>query len=305
MDYFHMKHNSHLLEGIVVFANVVNCQSFNAAAEKLGHSSSYISKEINKLEARLGVRLLNRTTRSLSLTPDGLVYFEKCQQIIEDAEQAQNIISGGQEEPQGKLKVGCPVSFGLTRLGPIIALFREQYPKVELELDLSNHKVDIISQGFDVVIRASNQLEDSSLVSRKFLSSKSVTLASPAYLKKHGTPLHPDELVKHKTISYSNLKAPNLWQFKNKENENIEVNVESAILSNSSELELALCLADQGIVRFPLFNIGDEIETGKLVALFTDYVPYNIDVFLVYPSRKHMASKVRCFIDFIIEHIKK
>lgn len=298
-----MMGNSKLLEGIAVFVHVVENKSFNAAAAKLGHSSSFVSKEVNKLEARLGVRLLHRTTRTLRLTPEGEVYYEKCQQIIEDAAIAESAISGGQQEPQGKLKVGCPTSFGLLRLGPLIPKFTARYPKIDLELDLSNHKVDLIAEGFDIVIRGATQMEDSSLISRRFLRSTGVTLASPDYLKKHGTPKHPSELSEHKTISYSLLKNPNIWRFA-ADKEVMEVDVNSSIITNSSELELELCMADQGIIQLPRFNISHEIETGKLVTLFDEYVPTVIDVSLIYPSRKHLAAKVRCFIDFITEHIK-
>lgn len=298
-----MNDNSELLDGITVFVSVVDNKSFNAAAAQLKRSSSFISKEVNRLESRLGVRLLNRTTRSLSLTPDGESFYQTCQQIVEDANQAQNMLTGTLEEPQGKLKVACPISFGLNRLAPIIPEFRELYPKISLDLDLSNHKVDIIAEGFDIAIRASNQLEDSSLISRRFLQSEGVTLAAPSYLEKYGTPRHPNELVSHKTISYSNLKKPTVWQFVDQQHKTIEVDVKSAIVTNSAELELALCLNGEGILRLPRFNIGDEIETGKLVPIFNEYIAQQIDVFLVYPSRKHMAPKVRCFIDFVLSRI--
>lgn len=296
--------NSELLDGITVFVCVVENKSFNAAAEQLKRSSSFISKEVNRLESRLGVRLLNRTTRSLSLTPDGISFYQTCQQIVEDASQAQNMLTGTLAEPQGKLKIACPISFGLSRLAPILTEFRALYPKIDLDLDLSNHKVDIVAEGFDIAIRASNQLEDSSLISRRFLQSEGVTLAAPSYLAEYGTPTHPHELINHKTISYSNLKKPTCWQFVDKHNKTIEVDVQSAIVTNSAELELALCINGEGILRLPRFNIADEIETGKLVPIFTEYVAQQIDVFLVYPSRKHMAPKVRCFIDFVLSRIK-
>lgn len=298
-----MNANFKLLDGIVAFVEVVNSGSFTNAAENSGHSTSYISKEITKLEERLGVRLLNRTTRSLSLTPEGEVYFQQCQQIVDDAGQAETLLGGQQQDPQGVLRVSCPVSFGLSRVRPILAKYTQKYPKVTIEIDLNDRKVDMVADGVDVVIRASRQLDDSSLISRRFMTSQGVFVASPGYLKKHGTPESPEQLANHKTLSYSNLKSPLLWSYLDKDGEMQQVQVASQVLTNSPEMELALCVADQGITRMPLFNLSGEIERGELVELFADYPKQEIGIYLVYPSRKHMSAKVRSFIDFVIEHL--
>ncbi|UGA56774.1 LysR family transcriptional regulator [Vibrio sp. VB16] len=294
---------SNLLDGMVIFVQVVKLGSFTLAADVSGHSSSYISKEVNKLEARLGVRLLHRTTRSLSLTPEGELYFQLSNQIIEDAEQAENAIVGKQGEPHGLLRISCPMSYGLSNLGPILDQFIEKYPKIQLDIDLNDRKVDLVSDGFDVVIRATMRLEDSSLISRKITSSEALVLASPSYLAKHGTPQHPYELDRHKVISYSNLKQPNVWPFEDLNGEQILVHVESHVLTNNSTLEVGLAVAGQGIFRIPCFALKDELETGKLVELFQDWAKPSVGVFMVYPSRKHMSAKVRCFIDFVIEEL--
>lgn len=291
--------NTQLLDGVVIFAQVIDSGSFTNAAEATGRSTSYISKEINKLEARLGVRLLNRTTRSISLTPEGELYYRQGQNIIADAQQIELQLAGQQQEPQGRLKVSCPVSFGLSRVRPILASYMSQNPKVTVELELDDRMVDVVSEGFDVVFRASDQLEDSSLISRKIISSRGITLASPDYLKIHGTPKHPAELSQHKTITFSRLKNHSLWRFIDQNGKETEVKVSSHVLTNSAEMELALCVAGQGITRLPLFNLNGEIERSELVELFGDYIPHKIDVFLLYPSRKHMSSKVRSFIDYM------
>ncbi|MFT5807851.1 MAG: DNA-binding transcriptional LysR family regulator [Moritella dasanensis] len=215
-----MAYNAQLLNGMVIFVEVVNTGSFTLAAQSSGHSTSYISKEINKLESRLSVRLMHRTTRSLRLTPEGEIYFLQCQQIMSDAEQAEETLNGRQLEPKGTLRVSCPTSFGNSRMQTILSQFLNLYPQVNLELDLDNRKVDMVTEGFDVLIRG-------------------------------------------------------------------------------SEMELSLCLAGHGITRMPRFNLGDEIETGKLVELFNDYQHQEINVYLIYPSRKHVSSKVRHFIDFV------
>ncbi|WP_394209593.1 LysR substrate-binding domain-containing protein [Enterovibrio calviensis] len=293
--------NTQLLDGMVIFREVMKYGSFTKAAERTGHSTSYISKEINKLEERLGVRLLHRTTRSLSLTPEGELYYEQCRQIVQDAEELENAMLGRQVTPKGNLKISCPTSFGLTRLAPLLRGFADTYPDISLNIELNDRKVDLVAEGFDVAIRASQALEDSSLISRKIHSSYAVTIASPSYLEKHGVPKRPQELVGHKVISYSNIPSYNTWKYKNHDGSGIDVELDSLFVSNSSQLELLLCLSGEGITRMPLFNLNGELESGELVELFSDFPRTNIDVFIVYPSRKHMSSKVRCFIDFLIE----
>jgi DNA-binding transcriptional LysR family regulator len=293
-----MAFDSQLLDGMVIFVEVVNSGSFTHAALVSGHSTSYISKEINKLESRLGVRLMQRTTRSLRLTPEGEMYFQHCQQIIDDAEQAQSILSGAQAEPQGTLRISCPTSFAMARLQPVFSDFMTLHPKVNLEIDLNNRKVDMISEGFDIAIRASSQLDDSSLISRKIYSADAVVVAAPSYLKKFGAPKKMKELENHSSITYSNLKQPDIWEFINSEGETETVKVNSRIQTNSSELETSLCVAGHGVMLMPRFNLNGEIERGELVELLTEYQLPEINVYVVYPSRKHMSAKVRSFIDF-------
>jgi DNA-binding transcriptional LysR family regulator len=292
-----------LLDGIIIFAQVVKSGSFTMAAEASGHSTSYISKEVNKLETRLGVRLLHRTTRSLSLTPEGELYYQHCQQLIEDAEQAENAIIGKQGEPHGLLRVSCPMSYGLSNLSPVLSKFTSKYPKIQLELDLNDRKVDLISDGFDIVIRATVQLEDSSLISRRIAQSEAIVLASPSYIEKHGKPTHPYDLDRHKVISYSNLKQPNLWGFDQRNGEPIQVHVESNVLSNNSSLTIDLAVAGQGIIRVPKFALSDELKEGTLVEILEGWPKPPIGIFMVYPSRKHMSAKVRSFIDFVLAEL--
>ncbi|MCJ8321636.1 MAG: LysR family transcriptional regulator [Colwellia sp.] len=295
--------NTKLLEGIVIFVEVIQAGSFTKAADSTGHSTSYISKEINKLEDRLGVRLINRTTRSISLTPEGNVYYQQCQQITEGAQQAEASVNQTQIEPKGSLSVSCPISFGLPHLKPIIVKFLTAYPKVDLELNMTGRQVDVVSDGFDVVIKAAAQLEDSSLISRLLIKSYGVTVASPKYLAAHGTPKCPSELSQHKTITYSHAKAPNLWLYSTKTGEQITAQLNSHVITNSPEMELALALAGQGITRMPKFNLSDKLASGELVTLFDDYQKNPINVYLLYASKKHMSAKIRCFIDFVVKEL--
>ncbi|MCF2948966.1 LysR family transcriptional regulator [Paraglaciecola aquimarina] len=293
-----------LFDGIAIFVILVDEGSFTKAAIATGHSTSYISKQLNKLEEKVGVRLLNRTTRNLGLTAEGQAFYFRCQKIVDDTRQATGALFGSQDEPKGTLKISCPVSLGLSKLRPLISEFMVVYPKVNIELELNDRKVDIVSEGFDLAIRASRKLDDSSLISRCVLKSHSLVIASPDYLDRFGTPQHPADLIHHKTISYSNLKHPNLWEFIDLDGSNISVKVDSHILTNSAEMEIAMCIAGKGITQMPTFNLSDEIQQGKLVELFKSFKKQQIEVYLVYPSRKHMPSKVRCFIDYVIANLK-
>lgn len=290
-----------LFDGIVIFTQVVNCGSFSAAAELTGHSNSYISKEINKLEARLSVRLLNRTTRSLSLTPEGKVYFEQCQQMVADAQDSIALLNQSNVKPNGKFKISCPVAFAEGYLQEVLFEYMTLYPEVELELDLNDRRVDLIQGGFDLVIRATNQLEESSLICKKIYACKAYTVASSDYLTRFGRPQKPEELANHHCLCYSNLKKPTRWDYIDERNNEIFVDVKCSLLCNSSQMELAMVLAGHGICRLPEFTMNHEMDSGKVEVLFPDYVAPDVNVYAVYPSRKHLSPKVRCFIDLLTE----
>lgn len=298
-----MTPNTKLFDGIVIFTHVVNCRGFSAAAEKTGHSTSYISKEINKLEARLGVRLLNRTTRSISLTPEGEMYFQQCQQMVIDAEQALGELNQNQEMIKGVLKISCPVSFGLNYLQPVLSNFLNHYPLMTLDIDFNDRQVDVVLDGFDLVIRATQNLDESSLICRKIFQSKGITVASHEYLQKHGRPTKPEQLSEHHCLCYSNLRLPQKWVYHSLDNKVITVDVKSKVLCNSAQLELKMALDGHGIVRLPEFALEDTIKNNQLEVLFQDYQQPAIDVFVVYPSRKFLSPKIRCFIDFIVSEL--
>lgn len=295
--------NTKLFDGMVVFAEVINNGSFSAAAETTGHSTSYISKEITKLEKRLAVRLLNRTTRTLGLTPEGKVFYKQAQQLIEDTAQTLNQLNQTELKPKGLLKISCPTSYGATYLQPILSEYLRLFPDVTLELDLNDRQVDIIQEGYDLAIRATNQLEDSSLICKKIKTYDAYTIASPNYLKKFGWPKHPLELTQHQCISYSNLKYPNKWQYKKTDGETIVVDVPQTILCNSSGFELSMVLDDHGICRLPEFCMPEQLKDGDVCILFDNYFNEKIDVYALYPSRKHLSPKIRSFIELLLKRI--
>jgi DNA-binding transcriptional LysR family regulator len=298
-----MTHNkdTKLFDGMVIFTQVVSCGSFSGAAEATGHSNSYISKELSKLEARVGVRLLNRTTRSISLTPEGQAYYEQCQQLVFDAQDAMSLLTQSHIEPKGVLKVSCPTSFAESHLQEVMSDFMHQYPEVNLVLDLNDRHVDLIQDGFDLVIRATGKLAESSLVCRKIYSCKSYTVASHDYLKRFGTPEKPEQLKDHQCICYSNLKQASKWLFSQAGGHDSQIDVNTKLLCNSASMELAMVLAGHGICRLPAFVMEQELNDKKLVILFPEYNSPTIDVYAIYPSRKHLSPKVRCFIDLLVD----
>ncbi|ALO34153.1 LysR family transcriptional regulator [Colwellia sp. MT41] len=298
-------HDSKLFDGMVIFTQVVDCGSFSGAAIATGHSNSYISKTLNKLETRVGVRLLNRTTRSISLTPEGQVYYEQCQQLVFDAHDAVSLLKQSHIEPKGVLKVSCPTSFAQSHLQEVVSAFMHQYPQVNLELDLNDRHVDLVQDGFDLVIRATEQLAESSLVCRKIYSCKGYTVASHDYLKRFGVPTTVAQLSEHQCICYSNLKQANKWSYSHNNGTHSQVEVKAKLLCNSASMELAMVLAGHGICRLPEFVMEKALQQQQLVILLNDYIPPTIDVYAIYPSRKHLSPKVRCFIDLLVEKMPK
>lgn len=290
--------NTDLLDGVAVFVETINAGSFTAAAHALGRTTSYVSKAITRLEKRLGIRLLNRTTRTLSLTDAGRAYFQRCNQIVIDAENAERSINQLQETPSGLLRINAPGSFGAKYLLEVFAQFMHRYPEVKLEIEFNDRMIDVVAEGYDVVIRV-GAIKDSNLVARKFTSSYSVVVASPDYLKRKGTPKQVEELQHHDCIAYSLLPAPNQWVFY-KDGARSSVTIEPRATCNSAEIEVAMVLQGIGITRLPLFTCEKEVASGKLKIILDDYDKIQYDIFAVYPHRQYLTAKVRAFVDFLV-----
>jgi len=291
--------NAELLDGVAVFVAVVNSGSFKAAAESLGHSTSYVSKEVARLERRLGSRLLNRTTRTISLTDAGKAYYERCQQIVIDAENASRSVSRLQDEPRGLLRVNAPTSFGSRHLLGHLTEFLHKYPEVNLEIEFNDRIIDVVAEGYDVVIRVGH-IRDSSLVARAFTRSRSVVVASPEYLRQHGTPKKASELEQHHCIAYSLLPNPLTWEFR-KGDEQVQVHLSARALCNNAETMVALTRGGIGITRIPLFNCESEVDEGSLKIILDDYEYPEFAVYAVYPHRQYLTAKVRVFVDYLVE----
>ncbi len=302
--YFYLNNNTSLFDGMILFCAVVENDGFTAAARKLGHTPSHVSKEIARLEQRLGVRLLNRTTRTVSLTDVGSRYFEKACHIIEDARQAEDQILSVASTPSGLLKISIPVSFGLSCLNAWLPEFLSLYPDIRLSIDASDRIVDIVAEGFDVVVRA-GQLGDSDLVAKRLMMSRLLIVASPDYLEKAGIPKAPEDLANHALIDFSHRQLANTWRFSGHDGENISIPVSARVTCNSGETEEVLAIDGIGITRLPSFVCQKAIDSSALVSILEPFENPPIGIYAIYPSRLQLAPKVRVFVDFLNEKSKE
>jgi len=293
-----MSSNGAVFDGMIVFCEVVEAAGFSAAAQRLGHSASHVSKEIVRLEDRLGARLLNRTTRTVSLTDDGRIYYEHARRVVDDARDAESAILSVKDKPLGLLRVSVPVSFSLNYLNQWLPEFLDAYPEVNLEIEASDRIVDIVAEGYDVVVRA-GQLDASDLIAKKLLTSRRLTVASPAYLRERGEPSRPDELVGHTLIDFSQRKIASIWSYSGEGGREIRVHVQPRVVCDSGETELALAVSGVGITRLPSLACQKELDSGALVTILTGFEKPPLGVWAVYPSRSHLAAKVRAFVDFL------
>lgn len=279
------------------FCAVVDAGSFVKAADTLGMSKAAVSRYIADLETRLGVRLLHRTTRRLSLTEEGTVFDARCRELLFGIEEAENEISSRSGAARGLLRVNVPVTFGILHLAPLWSAFHEIHPQVRLNVELSDRVVDVVEEGYDLAIRIAT-LPSSSLVSRRLASTRVVLCASPHYLKTHGVPAHPSDLTKHKMIGYSYWPGGDAWPFDGPEGP-VSVKIHPWMTTNNGDTCRAVALAHQGIILQPTFLIGDDLAAGRLVELLPEYRSIELGIYALYPTRKHIAPKVRALVNFL------
>ena len=282
------------------FVQVVDTGSFVGAAEPLDMSKAAVSRYVADLEARLGVRLLHRTTRRLSLTEDGEVFYLRCKELLGGLDAAEAEVTARSGDAVGQLRVNAPVSFGILYLAPVWAAFKARHPQVSFDVTLSDRVVDIVDEGFDLAIRIT-QLQNSSLISRRLASTRMVLCASPTYLARQGTPVHPSELVQHHILAYSYWSSRDEWAFDGPGGV-VVVKTTPCLRSNNGDTCRAVALAHEGIILQPSFMVGADLAAGTLVELCPGYRALEMGIHAVYSSRKHVAPKVRLLIDFLVEH---
>jgi len=288
------------LRAMRVFVAVVEQGSFAAAADHLGLSRTAASKHVQDLEARLGVALLSRTTRSVSLTQTGAAYSERARRILDELEAADSEASLQTRTPRGRLRVSVPVSFGFRHLAPRLKAFAGSYPEVHLDLVVSDRQVNLVEEGFDLAIRI-GQLADSSLIARRIATTRLIICASPAYLAARGAPAHPRELSDHVCLGYPYWSGQNAWVFDGRDGETHKVPVKNQIWSNNGDLLLAAAVGGCGIIRQPDFIVHEALERGALIELLPDLARPEIGIHAVYPPAAVIPLRLRVFIDHLVE----
>lgn len=279
------------------FVAVVDAGSFVGAAEALRTSKAAVSRLVQDLEARLGARLLHRTTRRLSLTEAGRDYHQRAVQILAELDEADSIASQATRRAVGLLKINVPLSFGISHLAPLWGAFLALHPEVELDVTLSDRVVDIVDEGFDLAIRIT-RLPDSSLVSRRLASTRIVICASPGYLKAHGTPATLADIARHRVIGYSYAALGDTWQLTGP-NGLESVLTRPRLRANNGDTCRAAALDHQGIVQQPTFLVGEDLAAGRLLPILTQYESRELGIYAVYPTRKHLSGKVRALVDYL------
>ncbi|MCG8382028.1 MAG: LysR family transcriptional regulator [Gammaproteobacteria bacterium] len=279
------------------FCAVVDAGSFVKAAEFLHISKPAVSRHVADMEARLGVRLLHRTTRRLSLTEEGAVFYTRCRELLSGLEEAESELSSRSGAARGLLRVNVPVSFGVQALAPLWGAFHDLYPRVRLDVELFDRVVDVIEEGYDLAIRIAT-LPDSSLISKRLASTRVVLCASPRYLEMYGQPSDPSALAAHKIIGYSYWLGGDTWDFDGPEGP-VSVKVDPWMVTNNGDTCRAVALAHQGIILHPTFVIGDDLDAGRLVEILPEYRSIELGIYAVYPTRKHVAPKVRALVNFL------
>ena len=285
---------------IPVFVAVVENDGFSAASRALGISKSAVSKRINQLEDHLGVRLLHRTTRKLSLTEAGERYFEHATQALTAAGQAEDAVTELQGEPQGKLKISSPMSFGRLHVAPLIPIFMKRYPKILIDLVMDDRNIDLVAEGFDLAIR-SGDMPASTLIARKLAPLRQVLCASPDYIDRYGMPVTPSELSERNCILFSYSGDANEWTL-NKVGKSEAVLVSGSYRVNNSEAILVALREGIGIGRLPTFVAGPDLREGNLLRILESYHIPDHTFYAVFPERQYLPAKVRAFLNFSINY---
>lgn len=291
----------HRFARIEMLVAVVEEGSFTAAAERLNVSKSHVSREVAALEEQMGVRLLNRTTRHVSPTPEGETFVERCGYLLEEFERAERALTQRQTEPVGKLRLAAPMTFGVKHLSPLIGDFLNEYDGLDVDAHFSDRKVSIVDEGFDVAVRV-GRLEESSLIVRKIREVDGYVCASPGYLEEYGRPEHPDDLTDHNCLLYSYLSAGDRWLLE-REGEEVAVPVSGSLRANNGEVLRESALRGVGVVLGPEFVLEEALEAGELERLFPEWRIKSGAVWVLYPHRRHLAAKVRVFVDFLEERL--
>ena len=280
------------------FATVVDQGGFTDVAKKMGISKSAVSKHVSSLEARLGARLLNRTTRRVSPTEIGLAYYDRARRVLNDAGEADALVTSMQVAPSGLLRISVATDFGVNLLSPVLGDFLQEYPDITVNMVLNNRYVELISEGFDMAIRV-GELEDSSLRARKLTETSQRMIASPSYFQRHGRPMRIDDLTDHKLLHYSSQSNGNVWKITAPSGERRQVRSNGWLTVNDGQSLLHACIAGLGIAYLPSFLYADAMRQGLVEDALPDLPTETQGIYAIYPPGRFTQPKVRAFIDFL------
>lgn len=292
------------LTGMDLFVRAVDTGSFSETARAMNLTPSAVSKQIARLEDRLGARLFNRTTRRLAPTEEGRAYYERCRQILADIEEAEAAVSQLNATPRGVLRVNMPLVFGRRHVVPAFGEFLRLYPDVHLDVTMTDQFVDPIAEGVDMLIRV-GELKDSSLIARKLAGARRVVAAAPSYWEAHGRPAQPSDLAGHNCLTYTYLASGNDWRMTGPDGQEHVVAVSGNLAANNGEALLEAALDGLGIVLLPTWMCGPELQAGQLEEVLSDYTLSEPSVHAIYPPGRHLSAKVRAFVDFLVDRFKQ
>ena len=285
------------IEGMRTFLAVVSEGSFSRAAERLGMSPQLVSKYVGQLERRLNVRLLNRSTRQMSITEAGHAYYGRCQQVLADIDEMESTVSELTAKARGTLRINAPMSYGILHLTRAIVEYQSTQPEVDINLTLNDRVVDIVSEGFDLAIRIA-ELDDSSLVARKLAPIRLVVCGAPEYFQKRGVPQTPEQLSEHQCLGYAYFSDRDVWRFE-RGGKSHAVQIDGRFSANNGDVLRLSAIAGAGIVLQPTFLVGGDIRAGRLQIVLEKYRVKELSLYAVYAHRQYLSAKVRTFVDFL------
>lgn len=290
------------LQRMAIFARVVEEKSFSAAARRLGLSKSLVSKQVTQLERSIGARLLNRTTRALSLTEAGSVFYEHCSRIVEELEEAKLAVGRLHSEPRGLLRLTAPVAFGRLHIATALPAFLGRYPELRIDMATTDRFVDLVEEGYDLAIRIVDQPAPTH-VARKLAPVNRKLVATPEYFERHGMPKSPADLEQHNCLTYTYFNPQDPWRLRGPGGD-ISVRATGNLRVNDDDALAAAVVQGLGLALLPTFLIGDELQSGRLRAALSQYIPLERHIYAVYLANRHVSAKVRAFIDFLLERFE-
>ena len=292
------------LAALQAFVRVAESRSFSEAARRLRTSKSAVSRNVGALEAELGARLFNRTTRSLNLTEAGRAYCERVTRVLADLDDADRALGQLQATPRGRLQVSAPMSFGFLHLAPALPEFLTRFPEVDVDLSFSDRFVDVVDEGFDLALRI-GALPDSSLMARRIAPIRRTICASPDYFRRRGTPRKPEDLEGHECLRNSNVARTQEWRFVDEAGKPCLIPVSGRVSANNGDALRIVALAGFGVASLPTFIVGADLRAGALVSALDRFIAQDLALNAVYPHSRHLSPKVRAFVDFLVSRFGK